>query len=294
MGITLPHEHILVDFIGADSTGPHRWDKEKVVSRATPFLEEVRDLGCRTFIECTPAYVGRDPVLLKMLSEKTGLHIITNTGFYGAGNNHFIPDRAFSMTAEELAGEWIREYREGIGDTGIRPGFIKIAVDREDSLSPMHEKLIRAAAITHLETGLVIKSHTGTDAPAFNQLAVLEEVGVPAHAFIWTHAQGGTPEGWKKAAESGTWISLDHVNENGIEKYLESLQIMKDAGYLDRVLISHDSGWYRVGQENGGKYNGYTVIFEALIPALRDKGFSEDEIRQLIVHNPARAFGLEK
>ena len=75
-GMTLTHEHILVDFIGADSISEQRWDRVKVTEKALPFLLQVKKLGCRTFIECTPEYIGRDPLLLKSLSEASGLNII--------------------------------------------------------------------------------------------------------------------------------------------------------------------------------------------------------------------------
>ena len=73
MGITLVHEHVLVDFIGADSTGYHRWDKEAAAQRIIPFLVEIRNMDVQTVFECTPAYLGRDPLLLQSLSRKTGM-----------------------------------------------------------------------------------------------------------------------------------------------------------------------------------------------------------------------------
>ncbi len=91
MGTTLVHEHVLVDFIGADSTGYHRWDKDEVVEVVTPYLSAIRNLKVNTLIECTPAYLGRDPRILKKLSDRTGMHLVTNTGNYGAYNNKFIP-----------------------------------------------------------------------------------------------------------------------------------------------------------------------------------------------------------
>ena len=91
MGISLIHEHILVDFIGADSITNMRWNKSKVANRALPYLKQIKELGCRTFIECTPAYLGRDPLLLKSLSDSSGLNILTNTGYYGAVNNKYLP-----------------------------------------------------------------------------------------------------------------------------------------------------------------------------------------------------------
>ena len=293
IGTTLSHEHILVDFIGADSSGYHRWVKEEVVEKALPFLRQLQDEGCLTFMECTPAYLGRDPELMKTLAEKTGLNILTNTGFYGARNNIFVPSRAFQMSPEELAAEWTGEFNHGIEGTGVRPGFIKMAVDRNESLDPMHEKLIRAAALTHLETGLVIMSHTGTDKPAFDQIKILQELGVSPEAFIWTHAQNGTLEGWIRAARMGTWVALDGVRKDRVEDYATHLAALKREGLLAHILISHDSGWYRVGQENGGRYNGYTAIFTDLIPALKEKGFTEEDIDQLLRKNPARAFAVK-
>ena len=293
IGTTLAHEHILVDFIGADSTGYHRWEKEAVIEKALPFLKELQEKGCQTLMECTPAYLGRDPVLMKMISEKTGLNILTNTGYYGARNNIFIPSAALEMSPEELAAQWIDEFYNGIEGTGVRPGFIKMAVDRNDSLMPMHKTLIQAAALAHLETGLVIMSHTGPEKPAFEQISTLVEYGVSPEAFIWTHAQAGSLEGWIRAARMGAWVSLDNVNEKRIPVYIENLTAIKAAGFLHKVLISHDSGWYRVGQKDGGRYNGYTAIFTALIPALLENGFNEDDIEGLLHHNPARAFSIQ-
>jgi phosphotriesterase-related protein len=293
MGTTLAHEHILVDFIGADSTGYHRWDRQNVIDKALPFLEALQAKGCQTFMECTPAYLGRDPKLMQSLALKTGLNILTNTGFYGSGKNKFIPSRALKMSPEELAAEWTAEFNAGIEGTGVRPGFIKISVDRNDSLIPMHEKLVRAAALTHLQTGLTIMSHTGTDKPAFDQLGILAEYGVSPEAFIWTHAQAGTLDGWIKAARMGTWISLDNVNRDKLGEYIDHLSEIKSAGLLDRVIISHDSGWYRVGEKDGGRYKGYTTIFTDLIPALLQNGFNDEDIELLLHQNPSRAFTIQ-
>ena len=293
IGTTLAHEHILVDFIGADSSGYHRWDRQNVIDKALPFLEAIQAEGCQTFMDCTPAYLGRDPELMKSIAEKTGMNIVTNTGFYGSGKNKFIPSRAFEMSPQELADEWIAEFNTGIEGTGVRPGFIKISVDRNDSLIPMHEKLVRAAALTHLETGLTIMSHTGPDKPAFDQLRILADFGVSPEAFIWTHAQSGTKDGWIRAARMGAWVSLDNVNEKRIQDYIENLSALKAAGLLTQVLLSHDSGWYRVGEEDGGQYNGYTCIFTALIPALLQNGFNEEDIEGLLYQNPARAFTIQ-
>jgi predicted metal-dependent phosphotriesterase family hydrolase len=290
MGVSLIHEHILVDFIGADSITFMRWDRSKVAERSLPFLKQVKDLGCQTFIECTPAYLGRDPLLLKSLSESSGLNILTNTGYYGALNNKYIPKHAFIETADQLAARWILEWVEGIDGTGIKPGFIKIGVDN-GNLSDLHKKLVVAAARTHLKTGLTIASHTGPAIPAFEQLEILKIEGVAPEAFIWVHAQSEKDlSNHVKAARMGAWIGLDGLDDNNVPDYIRLIKNLRENNLLNKVLLSHDAGWYHPGEENGGEYRGYTTLFEKLVPALRYENFSEKEIKQILVLNPAKAF----
>ena len=192
IGKTLHHEHILVDFIGADSISYDRWNKEEVVEKVLPYLQEIKELGYETLVECTPAYLGRDPELLKMLSEKSGLQILTNTGYYSAVGAKYIPEHGFTENAEQLAERWIEEAENGIEGTGIYPGFIKIAVER-GPLEEINRKVVEAACITHKATGLTIMSHTGLALPAFQELEILNEYGVHPSAFIWTF--GSSPHG---------------------------------------------------------------------------------------------------
>ncbi|HUX56485.1 MAG TPA: hypothetical protein VMV77_05895 [Bacteroidales bacterium] len=292
MGTTLVHEHILVDFIGADSINDNRWNRTEVVKRSLPFLKQIRDLGCKSFVECTPDYLGRDPLLLKELSDSSGLHILTNTGYYGAMNNKYIPKEAFAETADQLADRWTGEWENGINGTGIKPGFIKIGVARE-KLSEMHRKIVTAAARTHLRTGLTIAAHTGLAIPAFEELEVLRNEGVSPEAFIWVHAQNEKDLSEHiRAARMGAWISLDGINDDNIEEYVEMIRNLKENGLLNKILLSHDAGWYRPGEENGGEYRGYATLFEKLVPALREGKFSEEEINQLLISNPGKAFSI--
>jgi phosphotriesterase-related protein len=292
MGVSLVHEHILVDFIGADSITDKRWDKSKAADRSLPFLKQIKELGCQTFIECTPAYLGRDPLLLKFLSDSSGLNILTNTGYYGAVNNKYLPQSAFNETADQLAARWILEWDNGIDDTGIKPGFIKIGVDK-GSLTDLHKKLVVAAARTHFKTGLTIASHTGPAIPAFEQLDILQNEGVAPEAFIWVHAQSEKDlSNHVRAAKMGAWIGLDGLNENNLEDYVRMIKNLKENNLLNKVLLSHDAGWYDPEKENGGEYRGYTTLFEKLVPLLRKENFSEKEINQLLVINPSMAFKI--
>jgi phosphotriesterase-related protein len=293
---TLPHEHILVDFIGAEEINPPRWDRELVIEKILPYLEETKLAGCHTFIDCTPNYLGRDVVLLKQLSQKSGLYILTNTGYYGGFDHKFLPPETFVESAGQLARRWTTEWQEGIDGTGVRPGFIKISVNAS-TLSDISRKLIQAAAITHLKTGLTIASHTGPAVPAFEQIEILKSTKVSPAAFIWVHAQNEREwDNFVKATQAGAWVSLDGLNEENVTDYVAMLSYLKKEKCLEKILVSHDAGWYDPSKSDGGEIRGYSVLFRKLIPALEQAGFAEQEIEQIIQKNPMNAFatGIKK
>lgn len=288
LGVTLAHEHVLVDFVGADRVSPSRYDRDAAFAKALPHLERIYTLGCRTLVECTPAYIGRDPLLLRRLSQASKLHILTNTGYYGAANDKFLPAHAFAESADQLAARWIREAREGIDGTGIKPAFMKIGVDA-GPLSDVDGKLVRAAARTHRTTGLPIYSHTGNGVAALAQVAVLEDERTPLGAFVWVHAQNEPdPAVHAHVARRGAWVSFDGVSAQSLERHLGYVLAMREARLLGRVLLSHDAGWYHVGEPDGGTYRPHDLIFTHVLPALRDRGLAASEIAQLMVENPRR------
>lgn len=290
MGLTLIHEHMLVDFIGADSISSDRWNRDSVVAKVLPFLLEVKKHGVRTILDCTPSYLAKDPLLLKALSEKSGIQILTNAGFYGAVGGKYLPDFVHIETAEQLAKRWIDEVKQGIEGTGIKPGFIKISVNEADTLSAIDQKLVRAAAITHLNTGLTIASHTGTWKTASQEVRILQEMGVEPSEFVWVHAQAEEDfNNYRKAAEMGVWISLDGIGW-AIEPYVDRLVFAKENGILKNILISHDAGWYDPAKPGGGDFQPFTSIFEKLIPILNERGFSEKDWDLLLNKNPKLAF----
>lgn len=289
LGLTLMHEHVLVDFIGASGVSRSRYDAEAVFATVLPHLKHVRTLGCRALVECTPAYLGRDVQLLRRLSEASGLHILSNTGYYGAAKDKHVPAFAFTETADQLAARWIREAERGIDGTPIKPAFMKIGVD-EAPLSDIDAKLVRAAALTHRETGLPIASHTGTGAAAMAELDLLDSAGVKPAAFIWVHAQSERDATFHaRVARRGAWVEFDGVSPSSVARHLELVQRMKADGLLDHVLVSHDAGWYHVGEPRGGQFRPYTTVFTDFIQGLKSAEFSDAEVQQLLVDNPRRA-----
>ncbi|MDH3247158.1 MAG: hypothetical protein OEM26_21220 [Saprospiraceae bacterium] len=304
LGITLIHEHVFLDWGGADSLDRSTWDLQEAAEIILPFLLEMKEKGVKSFLECTPAYLGRSPQLLQRLSSVTGLQILTNTGFYAARENQHIPEFVWGISADSLAAIWIDEFKNGIDDTPVRPGFIKIGMDSKVLLSEIDDKLVRAAARTHLQTGLTIVSHTGTDTTAAQELQILEEEKVAPDAFVWTHAQNGTSPGHIRLASKGVWISLDGLgwvrpdpetsDSSALLKYVDFLINLKENALLDRTLISHDAGWYTVGEDDQTGFKPYTDIFDLVVPSLLHSGISAEEVEQLLVENPKNAFMIRK
>lgn len=290
--IWLSHEHVLVDFIGADSIDKSKWDPDLVIDTISPYLDEVRKYNVKFFVDATPAYLGRDVLLLERLAKKMGLNIITNTGLYGAVNDKYIPAFAFDKTPDELAEIWINEYKNGIDSTSIKPGFIKISVDARDTLDPIDEKLVKAAAITHLQTGLTILSHTGKANGLWPQLKILKEMNVSPGAFVWVHAQNETDNNnYLLAAKQGCWIALDGLGWE-LQKHTEKILFAKENGLLGRILISHDAGWYDPQQQTQS-VRPYTNIFTQFYPSLLTKGFTKQQFDTLVSINPLKAFSVK-
>lgn len=294
MGFTLSHEHILANFQPLVDRRDHplTYDLDEVVKVTRPYLERIKSLGCRTFVDCTAVALGRDPRLLKRLSDETGLHILTVTGNYAAIDAKFLPPYVFTDSITALSHRWIKEAKNGIEGTGIRPGLIKLGFNG-GPLTPAEQKLIRAAAVTHRQTGLTIGAHTGPAVSAFEQLSELQKAGIHPSAWIWIHAQNETdPSQHIRAARAGAWVSFDGVSTATLTKHVDLVKRMKSEGLLNHVLVSQDAGWYHVGEPHGGTFRTYETVFTEFIPALRAAGFTEAEIRTLFTNNPANAFSI--
>jgi phosphotriesterase-related protein len=294
LGTTLVHEHVLVDFGGAALASRSRYDADEVFRVVLPHLEELRRRGCQTLFECTPAYLGRDPLLLRRLSEASGLQIVTNTGYYGAARDIAVPRHAYRDTAERLAAGWTDEFRRGIEGTGIRPGFVKVGVDA-GSLSPIDRKLVEAAALTHLATGLTLAIHTGDGRAAVEIIAALCGLGVSPEAYVWVHAQSEPDRATRAwAAQQGAWVELDGISPQTLDAHVEAVLDLHRRNRLDRVLVSQDAGWFHVGEPGGGSYRPHAFLFDAFVPELRAAGLADAAIHTLLVRNPAEAFTIRR
>jgi predicted metal-dependent phosphotriesterase family hydrolase len=293
-GLALPHEHVLVDFTGAVEPPIVRWDRAEVVGRMRPLLLAVKAEGVTGFADCTPAYLGRDVLVLRQLAEETGLHILTNTGYYAGAGDKYVPPHAWAATAEQLAEEWIAEATDGIEGTGILPGFIKIASDAPEehgALSAIDAKLVDAAALASTATGLFVASHTEG---SLSGLAVADRFlaagGRPDRLAI-AHSDGHDFETNLAIASRGVWISFDGVGRRPIPDHADHVaHALKE--FPNQILLSQDSGYWAGELPDGGAQEPYTTLTSEFLPALRERGITNDLLSRVTVNNPARAFTI--
>jgi len=283
-GKAAAHEHVLVDF-HAPSEPPRAYDRTEVVAIMRPYLDQLRGTGCRGFVDCTPIWLGRDPELLEQLSRLTGLHIVTNTGWYQAP---MLPPEADRLNEEEIAAVWIDEAENGIESTGIKPGFIKIALN-SGKLSDSARKILGAAIRAAQARNLVIVSHTVGSAAMLEAHDIMQARGFDLSQFVWAHADAADGRDiQRQMAAEGIWISLDGIGSRH-EQHAAMLKDLIAAGLADRILISQDSGWYRVGEPKGGKVRPYHTLFTEFWPFAVKSGIEEKILEQITTTNVARA-----
>jgi len=304
MGFTITHEHLFADLrpYSEQLKNPLSLNLNEVVATVLPHLTEIQKLGCKTFIDCTAVGVGRNPPLLKALAKASGMQIVTTTGAYLSNDSQFKPDYFDAMTAEALAEKWLGEWHEGIDGTGIKPGMIKIGVSG-GSLTNDENKLVKAAILTHKKSGMVIGCHVGpwrevkpgvNGKSAMEQIKLLKDAGVSTKRWIWIHAQNEVDfQFHQQALAQGAWISYDGYRPEQTQHYLELITRIKAEGYLQSLLVSQDSGWYTATEPNGGKFNSFAPLMTDLLPALKDRGFTSDELTQIFTRNPAEAFQIK-
>lgn len=289
LGITLMHEHIMVDYAGADFLSPDRYDRAEVVAIMLPFLQKLKKAGCGTFVDATPPGNGRDIQVLQECSRQSGLHIVACTGtFRGKGVSSAIR----AMDIPDIVHLWEEEYWLGMDGTGSRPGCIKIALD-DGAISPLQEKILRAAARTSLRTGLPIQSHTVLPITMFAAAEILEEEGLPLDKFIWTHSDCENDlDAMVTMGRRGVWLQIDSIGYFPYERHVQMLKHLCRAGLVEQMLLSQDRGWYVVGKDKGKFVNPYHPLLTEFIPLCRAAGIAGEMLNQMLVANPAKVLDL--
>jgi phosphotriesterase-related protein len=292
MGNTLTHDHLLVDGWGL------RQLYEAILDDETIAIEEAKRFkaaGGGTI--CDPTNIGlkRDPEALARVSRASGVHVVMGAGWY---REVVYPDDITVTSTEELARFLVREVEQGVGDTGIRPGFIGEIGTERGHITPAQERVFRAAARAHVRTGVPILTHTTHWGElALEQLDLLAEEGVDSGVVIVSHlGDRKSVDNILPIAERGAWINVDNIGFVGgyapLEFRADNVARLCNMGLADRVMLSNDI--CELGQLHAYGGPGYANVIERFVPMLRERGVSEEHIHRMTVVNPSIAFAFRE
>jgi phosphotriesterase-related protein len=289
LGMILPHEHIFVDLRTWDKPGYGEANPADVIALMAPEIEKIKALGVTALVECTPLGVGRRADIDRAVSEATNFPVVVPTGVYR--EPWVLP--WMHDASEEALYEWmLGELQDQIEDSGVQAGWIKLSAG-DDGITDTEAKILRAAARAAYDAGAVIGSHTIRGRVVRDQLDIIEQAGGNIERFIWIHTQAEPDfDLHLEMAKRGCWIEYDAIGSERFSDawHVEHIQRVLDAGFGNRLLLSHDRGWYDPAAQPGAQPMPYTPLSERLIPALRAAGISDDTIRQLTHTNPFNAF----
>lgn len=295
LGLILPHEHLFTDLRGPTAPGYAQAEPATVARVLEPYLAAAQAVGVTALVECSTVGVGRNISVLQHVAQLTPIHIVAPTGVY---RQEFMPESLRQASAEQLTQAWVGELSEGIDGTPARAGFIKLSVS-DDGPTPLEIRNLTAATQASQQTGAAIASHTPSGALAMRQMQILEAAGLDLARFIWAHANLEPDASMHlEAARRGAYVEFDAVGAPWQPQtaMVDHVLALIEADQADRVLLSHDAGWYDPSQPDGqpepGGIRGYTALVEDFLPALRARGVTPELIRLITEVNPARAFAL--
>lgn len=285
LGLILPHEHIFANFQTGDDANARA---EDVAEAMLPEIVSAQTSGVTALVDATAVGGARRADILKAVSTKANFPIVAATGIF---KEPWKTEWAQTRGEDELCDWMTRELTDQIEDTGVQAGWIKLSV-ADDGLTGSEVTLLRAAARAGRTTQATIGVHTVRGAVAHQQLDLIEAAGYTPERFIWIHTQMESDFSLHlEIARRGAWLEYDAVGDyRSDEEYIAWIRRLLDAGLGDRLLLSHDRGWYDPSQPGGGKRKPYTYISDVFLPKLRASGIEDTMIRQLTCANPFRAY----
>ena len=289
LGMILPHEHIFVDLGPIEEENWKHADSNEVISLMVPELERARRSGISALVECTPAGVGRRTDIVKVVSEAANFPVIVPTGIY---REPWVPKWAQNASPGKIRDWMISELEDEIENSGVQAAWIKLSAG-DDGLTPLEAKILRAAAQAGEKTGAVIGSHTIKGQVVKDQLEIIESEGYSPDRFIWIHTQAEQNfDLHLEMSTRGVWLEYDSIGSEATPDgyFLKNISRLLDAGYGERLMLSHDRGWFDPSQPGGGEPKPFTYLSEVFLPKLRSAGGDEDTIVQLTQKNPFTAF----
>jgi phosphotriesterase-related protein len=327
MGVTLPHEHLLIDFTVMFVEPPAAADKGLawqpvsldnlgwVRQHYNASLDNLRLLderlaedeitlfkraGGQTVVDPTNRSLARDPQALARIARATGLNVVMGAGYY-VGAAH--PPDMDRRSVDAIAREIVADVTTGVGHTGIQAGLIG-EIGCTWPWTDNEKKVVRAAVIAQRETGAPLMIHPGRNERAPMEIAeFVQKEGGDLGRTIMCHIDRTFADVRQMLdlADTGLWLEYDLFGlETSYYPYNPSFDMPNDGGriahvlaLLERgrgaqVLLSHDIAYKHCLTRYGGY--GYHHLLVNVVPRLRAKGVDDAGLRQLLVDNPQRAF----
>jgi phosphotriesterase-related protein len=328
LGITLTHEHLLVDLNPAGRVpreasrkgsalapydtqnswalahGRENLDDERLLDEDEAILEAsfFQRAGGRTIVDATTIGIGPDPLGLARIARATGLNVIRGAGYYTME----VPQPGLDEKSEdEIAAEIVRDIDEGVGWPAVRAGIIG-EIASSWPRHPNEEKVLRASVAAQNATGAPLLIHPGRDPRAPIELMdiVAKAGGTPART-IMSHIDRTIfdYDTLRELAETGVYIEYDLFGqEQSFYPYDLKVDMPNDArridhimwlfehGFGERVVVAHDVCNKHRLRKRGG--HGYAHLIENVAPMMRRKGMTLEQIETVFVANPARVLAF--
>ena len=300
LGPALMHEHVFVLQPEALQNYAHvwgesYWDEERGVADAIVKLGAVREAGITTIVDPTAPGLGRFIPRIQRINAEVDLNIVVASGVYAFLE---LPNFFGYRSPEAIAEFFVREIRVGIDDTGVKAAFLKCAVEHHGLVGDV-PRILHAVAIAALETGAPVMVHT--NAKARTGLLALEALtghGLDPRRIVIAHAGDSNDFDYlHELGDTGAALGFDRFNIphfNPDEYRVETLLVLLEQGYGDRIHLSHDAACFydfMVGDPAfANERPDYLHIWNRILPELRHAGVTQEQIDEMTVDNPRRFF----
>ena len=279
---------------------PDLFGPEDRVQRAIDTFKRAKAAGIDSIVDATTYDLGKDPDLLREVSEGSGVNIINTTGWWLD-----VPRFLRGVSPNQMAREFIKDVEHGFRGTDIKAGILKCAADFQGVTEDL-ELMARAVSRAHLETGLPIMVHSyPTGQVARRQIEIFTEEGVDLSRVKIDHSNDTTDTEYLKwILDQGCFLGLDRYPGRLVSPHMRTatMKSLMDDGYGDRLCPAHDCICLHIHKElpdgsipmehefTRSNVDQYLYIHRHVIPDLEEMGVSREKIDDLFVNNPRRFF----
>jgi phosphotriesterase-related protein len=291
LGVVQTHEHLLLDYYEFYADHNTRLDSVEI---AIDELSRFKAAGGSTIIDPTNIGMNRNVAGVREISQATGVNVVLGCGWYIECSH---PQYIREKSVNDLADMIIKELNEGIDGTGIRAGIIgEIATESQHYISPPEERVFRAACRAHHQTGAAITTHALFGQVGLKHIDLFKDEGVSLDRVVIGHLDTCMDIDYHLAiAQSGAYIQYDTCGRWDLypdEMRIKYLKILKEGGFLEKILISSDVFRRSHLHQFGG--HGYDYILTKFVPMMINAGFTKEDIHEIMHENPKNLLNINK